>query len=162
MSEISDRQVTRELPVKLTESEMADVARAMGRADEERRVMESHAKVENDRWKDRIKGLDARISDLASKAHLGMEARPVKCLETYDYRLGEVRVVRTDTGEALETRPMTSDERQPTLPGAEPGATSKGGRKKKPAANDDGAAVDPDSPPTDVTDPQAVLDAEKH
>lgn len=147
------RKVQREVPVKLTETELAQVAREIGRLDQERKAMEAQAKVANDQWKDRIRGVDARIADLATKAHEGQEARMVDCLEVFDYRLGEVRVHRADTEERLEVRPMTADERQPSLPA--PGMEAKAKKAKKaeePAnANDAGAtsSADPDAPPGD-------------
>jgi len=110
------RKVVRELPVKLTEAEMAGVAKEIGRLNRERSAMEAQAKVSASQWKDRIGGLDAQIGDLATKADIGVENRPVDCEEIHDYRLGEVRVTRIDTQDTLEVRPMTADERQPSLP----------------------------------------------
>ncbi len=162
--EMMRRPVTRDLPVKLSDAEMAAVAREIGRLNAERQVMEANAKVANDQWKDRIRGVEARVADLATKAHEGQEARPTECQEEYDYRLGEVRVVRTDTGEKLEVRPMTSEERQPTLAGVSTEPKPKKGKAKLAAVPylPPGAPVDPDGPPgAEITDPQAALDGAK-
>lgn len=170
------RKVVRELPVLLTDTELATIARQMGAEGALRSKMEGEAKVSASQWKDRIAGVDARIADLAAKAHEGKEARPVACWEVDDYRLGEVRVERADTGEKLEVRPMRADERQPTLPVAgmdKPPSLSDAREKKKgkkgqfaevpapaPDPNTPQPADDPDSPPPEgaVTDPQAMLD----
>lgn len=136
--ENTKRTIMRDLPVQLTESELAAVAREIGRLNAERQGMEAQAKVASDQWKDRIRGVEARAADLATKAHEGQELRPTECVEEYDYRLGEVRVVRSDTGEKLETRPMTTEERQPSLPA--PGMEPKSKKKKGDPAPDDADA----------------------
>lgn len=176
--------VTRELPVKLTQDEMVGTAREIGRLNAEKMRMEGEAKTSSSMWKDRIAGVEARISDLASRAHEEKEDRPVTCKVVHDYRLGEVRVVRADNNEALETRPMRPDERQPTLPGTEPAGGNvvpldEGKRKRKkrveaeevaaadaltetppPAEGDEGEPVvhEGDEQP-EIADPQTVLDA---
>jgi len=153
------RAVVRQLPTALNEHEMAGLAREIGRLNRERQQMESQAKIAGDQWKDRIRGIEARVADLATKADEGTELRDIECVEVFDYRLGEVRVQRCDTGEPLETRPMTATERQPALPNTDNvvpmAATSK--RKRKPATIAD---ADPDAPPPEVTDPQGVLDGD--
>ncbi len=170
-TELIRKPISRDLPVKLTEGELAQVAREIGRLNADRQTMEGQAKVSADQWKDRIRGIEARAADLATKAHAGEEARSVECNEVFDYRLGEVRVERVDTGEKLETRPMTTEERQPSLPGPGMDKPKKGKAAGKPAndtatgtAPTEAPPVDPDAPPpegTIVHDPQRVLDAEK-
>lgn len=170
--ELVPRRIKRELPVKLTESELAATAKEIGKLNRERQAMEAQAKQAASQWKDRISGLDARISDLAEKADGGVEARVVDCEEMFDYRRGEVRVVRLDTNEQLETRPMTSDERQPSLPA--PGMDTKKEKEKAPKkpsradaahANAEAPAEGGDAPPESkaatIENPQEVLDAEK-
>jgi hypothetical protein len=53
---------------------------------------------------------DARAA--AEVAERGTEPRPVKCEWRPDYAAGVKTLVRTDTGETLETVPLAGDERQ--------------------------------------------------
>lgn len=156
------RRVTRTLPVKLSEHELAQAAKEMGRLRRERHVMGAQMKQVQAQWKDRIAGLDARIADLAQQADEGVEDREVPCEEIFDYRLGEVRVQRLDTHETLEVRPMTAAERQPEL-------FTGSASIPDDVDDDEGSAGDiiyaadveePAEEEGDVTDPQAVLDAE--
>lgn len=155
------RRVTRTLPVKLSEHELAQAAKEMGRLRRERHVMGAQMKQVQAQWKDRIAGLDARIADLAQQADEGVEDREVACEEIFDYRLGEVRVQRLDTHEALEVRPMTAAERQPEL---FTGSVSPDVDDDEGSAGDVIYAPDLEEPSEerdgDVTDPQSVLDAE--
>lgn len=155
------RAVVRQLPTALNEHEMAGLAREIGRLNRERQQMEGQAKIANDQWKDRIRGIEARVADLATKADDGTELRDVECVEVFDYRRGEVRVQRCDTGESLETRPMTPTERQPTLPNtADNVVPMTSGSPKRKRGRSTAAEADPDAPPPEITDPQGVIDGD--
>lgn len=153
------RKITRDLPVKLTQDELAGVAKDIGRLNRERVKMEGEAKASAAQWKDRISGLDAQIADLADLADSGQRALPVACEERHDYRRGEVQVVRLDTGELLEARPMTPAERQATLPLEQAPAAPAADAGGAPAGDDAQAAAplqgEDDGVP--ITDPQGVL-----
>lgn len=145
--EMVPRRVTRDLPVKLSQAELAGIAKEIGRLSKHRGELEAQAKQVAAHWKDRIGGVDAQIHDLAQRADEGIENRPVECEEQKDYRVGEVRVVRLDTKETLEVRPMTSDERQPTLPLEEPPKKKKRGAKADAEHAEAEQPEDPEEPP---------------
>lgn len=151
------RKITRDLPVKLTQDELAGVAKDIGRLNRERVKMEGEAKASAAQWKDRISGLDAQIADLADLADSGQRALPVACEERHDYRRGEVQVVRLDTGELLESRPMTPAERQATLPLEQAPATPPADAGGAPVGDDAQAAAPADDDTGAITDPDAVL-----
>jgi hypothetical protein len=48
--------------------------------------------------------------------HSGRELREVVCTWLADYASGTIACVRDDTGEVVETRPLTDAERQTALP----------------------------------------------
>jgi hypothetical protein len=56
--------------------------------------------------------------ELLDKVGTKVEERQVVCEERYSYAQGVVRVIRTDTGEVIEERPMTPQERQLVLGGS--------------------------------------------
>lgn len=149
--EVKPVRVSRDLPVKLTTEELATTAKEIGRLSRHRSDLEAQAKQAASHWKDRIAGVDAQIHDLAQRAHEGVEPRPVQCEERHDYRVGEVRVVRLDTDEVLEVRPMTGEERQPSLPIATAGEKVADAA----AANSDDDSLPPGA---EIDDPEAVLD----
>lgn len=66
--------------------------------------------------RERIKALELDRGKLAYIVIHGVEERPVECMTTFDYRTLSVYTVRTDTGEELDRRPMTEQERQRELP----------------------------------------------
>lgn len=149
--------VTRELPVSLTDPEMVALAKNIGQLNSDRNRMEGEAKTSAAQWKDRIAGVEAQISDLAERAHTGKINRVVTCNMVFDYRLQEVRVVRQDNGDALETRPMNPTERQPTLPGTGGNVTpiTEGGKRKKKPKGESHAldtAAPEEAPPGDESD----------
>lgn len=65
------------------------------------------AKFKDD--EDRIEGA---IASAAKTLHQGFEHRLVSCRETHNFQDGTVTVVRLDTGEEIEKREMTAEERQ--------------------------------------------------
>lgn len=138
------------LPVKLTEHEMAAIGRKIGEAQREADEIEAKAKAASDQWNDKLRGVEARMRELAAIAYAGQEDREVECAEEHDYRLGVVRTRRSDTGEVVSERAMFSHERQGSLPLADEESTPRvhdGDEPEPPASGD-------------VTDPQVVLDAE--
>lgn len=105
----------RTLPVTLNDVECADRAKElvalMGRRDSE--IADQLAAKQSMRA--RIKGMDADIEKLAKTVRERREDRPVPCFHTFDGKAGTARLVRSDTEEIVETRPMTPDEKQRSL-----------------------------------------------
>ena len=107
-------------------------------------VLKLKKKQAADQFAAQIKMAEQDVNDLCDAINRKTERRQVECVETFDFRLGEVRIVRSDTKEIVERRAMTASERQVPLPEVE---------KKS----------DPEDPQqaTDIADPQLVLDAEE-
>jgi hypothetical protein len=136
------------LPVKLTEHELAQVGRQIGEAQREADDIEAKAKAASDQFKDKLRGIEARVRELASVAYFGQEDRAVEVVEEHDYRTGVVRTIRSDTREVVSERAMFSHERQAKL-ALDDESTPRlhDGDEPEPAAPASG----------DVTDPVAVL-----
>ena len=111
------RKVTKPLPCKLTEPEVLQYGRDLARA---------HADL--DRIQDELDGIkadyqgklaeqNASIGKLSGRVHSGIETRDVECTETKNWTKTTVAVVRNDTGDAIESRPMREDEKQMQITG---------------------------------------------
>lgn len=59
--------------------------------------------------------ITARIGELKAQVTTKKEHRLVDCEESKDFKRNMVEVVRIDTGEVVDSRPMTPDERQEEL-----------------------------------------------
>lgn len=110
------KEVTRSLPCRLTDPELLTKA-------DELSVVVQEVSAEEDRQTDvkaqmkaKLTELDARKTRLAITIGRKEEYRDVRCELQADVQAGTVTVIRTDTGESLETRPMTEDEKQKSLP----------------------------------------------
>lgn len=60
----------------------------------------------------KIKGHQKVLAALIDAISTGKEKREVECLERRDDRLGVMQIIRGDTGEMVEERPLTLEERQ--------------------------------------------------
>jgi hypothetical protein len=72
--------------------------------------------------KGRHKDAQAKVKLLAEKIRTGSEVRLVECRLEKDFLANAVRIYRLDTGELVEERPMTQEERQLHLNIPEPEA----------------------------------------
>lgn len=156
---VAKKGFMRDLPVALTREDLAAVAVKIGRLSKQRGEMVSQMKQIQSQWKDRIAGVDAQIHDLAQRAEEGVEPRPIECRELLDYRRGEASVVRIDTGEVLEVRPLAAEERQPSLSLTvdTPVFNDRGDD-----ADDDDDDDDADLPPgAEIDDPEGVASGKK-
>ena len=152
------------LPVPLTEKEIAERAKRAAAFRAMVAEYEASKKSAADHWKAKIELAENERDGLLDAIAMGTEERPVECLESREYRLGVVRVVRVDTGEVISDRAMSFAERQGTLPGVEEDedavAADEDGEHEvsvSPSDKDD-FFCDEDAPAID--DPQAVLDGE--
>lgn len=104
----------RDLRVPLTQFELAEWAMKMASARERLGAIVAEAKMVADGFKRDREEMETKLGTLADDVRNG-EVRPIRC-ETYkDFRAGEVYTVRTDTGEEISRRSMSTDERQMRL-----------------------------------------------
>lgn len=107
-----DLALERELPVKLVVSELLERGEAM-----------AECELQIDKHKAQRKAVNALISkqvdERAKLAHTiesGVETRMVLCKWIGDYAKNVWNLVRQDTGEHVDSRPMTAADRQSGLP----------------------------------------------
>jgi hypothetical protein len=62
--------------------------------------------------KSEIAKTEAEMAGLAEKIRSGYEQRRVECKKILDFTLKTVEVIRLDTGETVQERPMNADEAQ--------------------------------------------------
>lgn len=109
-------QTKRTLRVNLTDRERLDFGRRLALeqqslAETEDRKVEVAAAI-----KAEIEAHKSRINALSKTLNNGYDYRDVDCRLLLDFALNLVTVIRDDTCEVVEERPMTADERQRELP----------------------------------------------
>lgn len=114
------KPVFRDLPCKLTTDERERTAQALAQALDDRELVEEQKRETASQHKAQLEVLDARIGALKKRVISGEEVRPVPCHVVDDDRRYVVEWFRSDTGELVDSRPMTAEERNrilhPTLP----------------------------------------------
>lgn len=108
--------LTKCLPVKLTQDELLQKSAELAGtvqdcATEEIRQADIKAQL-----KARLAELEARRTQLVIVVTRKEEERDVRCEVLADYAALTATIVRTDTGEAVSSRPLTDAERQDALP----------------------------------------------
>jgi carbohydrate-binding DOMON domain-containing protein len=102
--------------VQLTEDEIASRGEKLAALFQLLEELKSNRAEEMQQWKKRIDDKQAEAHRLAIVITGGWEDRPVSTCTTFDYKRLTVTTTRTDTGEILNSRPMTEEERQRELP----------------------------------------------
>ncbi|MDO9016659.1 MAG: hypothetical protein Q8S73_43065 [Deltaproteobacteria bacterium] len=103
---------TRTVYVKLSPSEQRE--RAMQATELVRRHDEAdaHLKLQTKLLKQEVEKHAAKLRELALAAREGTELQEVTCTWVPDYASGIARLLRDDTNAVVETRSLTSEERQ--------------------------------------------------
>lgn len=113
--------VTKELECKLTSEEIRNLGVALANAIGELESLEQEKADFMADLKSRQKDARAKMKLLAEKIRSGLEVRLVECRIEKDFLANAVRAYRLDTGDLVEERPMTPEERQMMLmPETEP------------------------------------------
>lgn len=110
------KEVIRNLPCRLTDAELLVRADELSQSVQEITAEENRQVDVKAQMKARLTELDSRKTRLAITVGRKEEYRDVVCDCMGDYQAGTVTVYRRDTGEALDTRLMSEEERQKSLP----------------------------------------------
>ena len=114
-AKVMSRNVTKALPCKLTDEELLQYGKDVGRAAADRdRIQGEFDSIKQD-YKGKLEEQAAIISKLSARLHSGIETRDVVCVETKDWTNATVTIMRHDTCEVVESRPMREDEKQMEL-----------------------------------------------
>jgi DNA-directed RNA polymerase subunit RPC12/RpoP len=109
----------RQLRCVLTPDERYAKAEELAKAIQDLEAEERRQTEVKSQLKAEIGAIQALQSRLASIVASGCEYRDVVVQDLHDYVAVTVTTVRTDTGEQINVRTMTDDERQMPLPGAD-------------------------------------------
>lgn len=105
----------RSMQVNINETERAERGRALAREVDSYAETERTAKAEAAAYREELKAKRAKIDLLARVVDTGRETREVPCHWRTQHARGIAILVRADTGETVDTRPLTSEERQAEL-----------------------------------------------
>jgi hypothetical protein len=119
----------RTLPVTLAPDEVAQRATELARELHDQAVAEEAAASTKKKLAKDLEERRERISRLGRVVHTQREDRQIDCHEEHSALDGTARTVRDDTGEVVDTRPLTQEElrdaRQEALPGFRVGSSAK-------------------------------------
>ncbi len=105
----------RMLPVKLTAEEQRERGVALSTKLGEKLDLETALKDHSDGEKTKIKNAEKEALRLSTIVRSGEEPREVECRWTADCESSQMVCYRTDTGEQIDSRPMTLKERTRNL-----------------------------------------------
>jgi hypothetical protein len=112
---MTEMPITRLVPVTLTPEEVRTHGETMARLERRYEAAALAAKKAAKDAKDALADLREDILDLAGRIERRQELREVPCQEQPDFARQIVCLVRTDTGEVVEHRPMTLTDHQLTI-----------------------------------------------
>ena len=131
--------LTKTLLCKLSEKELARAGKDLADNMDKIEAIEQQKKTADDGFKKDIGLLEEVTTTLRGMLKSGAQEREVKCEQVTDYRNGEVRIKRLDTGEVYSKRNMTKEESQlPLEPKKAPGKLipMDGGKKDRSEVKD--------------------------
>lgn len=104
-----------QLPVALTDADLRERHARILEIITELATVREEARAEAAARREHVKSLDEELQRIASETRRGCVEREVQCAEQLDMDTLEARLVRLDTGEVLQTRALSPDERQLSL-----------------------------------------------
>lgn len=109
------RDIRKELTCTLDDSELAKYGRELSGRLSDLASIELEKKEAADNFKSRMSKIDKAIGEIQRKLHDGSEERVIECEQVLSFDTATVTIIRKDTGEVVEERPMTDEERQMPL-----------------------------------------------
>lgn len=111
-----NERIHRELRVNLSDEEKVAYGKELGDVLHGIAVEDEKKTLAAELHKAAVKPLESRVTELGKCLRNGWEERFVECEVSLDFRTGSVSVIRLDTGEVIESRGMTAEERQMDIP----------------------------------------------
>ena len=103
---------TKELPCELTaEEHEARSQMLLETCKNEAETLEEYDDVKKS-YRARLNTIQSEKAKLVEALDTGIEKRPVDCIARREDKLGELRIVRLDTEDVIDARPLTAEERQ--------------------------------------------------
>ena len=122
---------TRRLACELAEHEVANRAIKMARLVEEIKKRRAKLKADVEEAREEIRLLQGDVERLAKEVRERAEERDVSVDVRHDDTRFSVETYRLDTGQVIDSRPMTEDEREDAVQPPLPGTGAKPRRKGK-------------------------------
>lgn len=113
--DIETAKVKRWLKVEFTEKEWADHANSLASAVKELGKARTDKSVAMKSWTDKIGGISDNVERLRGYVENRYKMDDVECTVEKDFVMNEFRVIRNDTAEVVESRPLTPEEKQRSL-----------------------------------------------
>ena len=104
--------VQRNCPIALTREEKIAYGKQLADLNQSYSEILAERKAANAEFKERLDELEGRIAFMARVLANGEEWRPVDCTWQYDFASNAKMLVRMDSGQTIETKPITAEERQ--------------------------------------------------
>lgn len=111
------QRLVKRLPVNLTEEERVAFGQQLSRLVNDATAAKESRKAANAEWNQKVSEIEVQMQTTAQCIGTATEVRDVECEEKFDFGRGVVYLVRTDTGEEVEKRPMQEWERQKRFDG---------------------------------------------
>jgi hypothetical protein len=112
---IEFREIEKVLPVPLTQEERNQLAEEMTRCLAEQGSLEIQKKSVNDQIKGQMAQATSEMQAAAATLRRGLLDKEVHCQLEFNYSEGVKRLIRKDTGEIVEEKAITFEERQAWL-----------------------------------------------
>jgi hypothetical protein len=110
---MEEKEFTNEyVKYQFTKDEIDEIAAELAQRTSELETAEDEKKAIMSDLKGRIDSLTATVRQAATKINNGYEMRNVKCEIVKDFKSGQIKHVRTDTGDIVRTKKMTDNDRQ--------------------------------------------------
>ena len=109
---LDTKPLTRNLKCMLTQDETRTYGIELARENAAKDEAEERKKEVDAQLKAEIESHSTRALSIARKINNGYEYRDVECTLDCNYTKNSATIRRTDTGEVIETRAMTQEERQ--------------------------------------------------
>ncbi len=115
-TDVRVQKVTKHLTVKLTEEQRSQFGIQAAEAQHEWELAEANDKQAKEHWKGIKAKWEGERNRLSTMVRTGVTYDDVDCNMVFDYAAKRVYVVRLDTKERFDERPMRFDEMQQSLP----------------------------------------------
>lgn len=139
--DIIRKNIKRELPVKLDNSEMLDIAIAKANAEGDLDELQVEFRDVKAEWNQRIEEQEKRIAIMSVELRTKEQKRVVVCFERF--RAGTIEVVRDDTKDVIERRSASLAEAQKAIPGTDVAAAAAAQKAANVEEDDEGDIVAP-------------------
>src|SRR5262249_29735219 len=108
-------QTFRDLPCRLSDSEIQAMGEQLADLELEYKRVDEERKTRAAEFRDQLESINNRIGILSREIQAREQVRQVECGIGRNERLGLIETVRWDTGEVIDRRAMTAEERQKDL-----------------------------------------------